>query len=125
MNLYGGDMDETTSPLESGLGWTIAWEPAERAFIGREVLEKQRRDGAGRKLVGLLLEDRGVLRGHQKVLVEGVGEGEVTSGSFSPTSGTLDRSGPGARRDRRHLRGRDTRTTPGGARGQAAVRAPR
>jgi len=87
MNLYGGDMDETTSPLESGLGWTIAWEPAERAFIGREVLEKQRRDGAGRKLVGLLLEDRGVLRGHQKVLVEGVGEGEVTSGSFSPTLG--------------------------------------
>jgi len=87
MNLYGGDMDETTSPLESGLGWTIAWEPAERAFIGREVLEKQRRDGAGRKLVGLLLEDRGVLRGHQRVLVEGVGEGEVTSGSFSPTLG--------------------------------------
>jgi aminomethyltransferase len=87
MNLYGSDMDETTTPLESGLGWTVAWEPAERQFIGREALETQRRDGAGRKLVGLLLEDRGVLRGHQQVVIEGVGEGEVTSGTFSPTLG--------------------------------------
>jgi len=84
MNLYGTDMDETVSPLESGLGWTIAWEPAERDFIGREALERQRQAGAERKLVGLLLEDKGVLRNHQKV-VAGTGEGEITSGSFSPT----------------------------------------
>jgi aminomethyltransferase len=87
MNLYGSDMDETTTPLESALGWTIAWEPEDRKFIGREALEVQRRDGPPRKLVGLLLEDRGVLRAHQRVIVEGVGEGEVTSGTFSPTLG--------------------------------------
>ena len=85
MNLYGQDMDESTSPLESALGWTIAWEPADRDFIGRRALEAQRAEGAPRKLVGLLLEDRGVLRAHQKVVVEGLGEGEVTSGTFSPT----------------------------------------
>jgi len=85
MNLYGSDMDETTTPLESGLGWTVAWEPQERQFIGRDALEAQRRRGVPRKLVGLLLEDRGVLRSHQKVIVGGVGEGEVTSGTFSPT----------------------------------------
>lgn len=86
MNLYGQDMDETTSPLESGLGWTVAWEPAERDFIGRAALEAQRDAGPARKLVGLLLEDRGVLRAHQRV-VTAAGDGEVTSGSFSPTLG--------------------------------------
>ena len=86
MNLYGQDMDDTTTPLESGLGWTVAWEPADRDFIGRAVLEAQRAAGAPRKLVGLLLEDRGVLRGHQRVVTP-AGDGEVTSGSFSPTLG--------------------------------------
>lgn len=86
MNLYGQDMDETTSPLESGLGWTIAWEPAERDFIGRAALEAQRAAGPARKLVGLLLEDRGVLRAHQRIDAPG-GDGEVTSGGFSPTLG--------------------------------------
>ena len=85
MNLYGQDMDETTTPLESGLNWTIAWEPAERNFIGRRALEQQREQGVQRKLVGLVLKDRGVLRSHQKVLVDNNGEGETTSGSFSPT----------------------------------------
>ena len=85
MNLYGSDMTETTSPLISGLGWTIAWEPVERDFIGREQLQKQRDNGVAQKLVGLVLEDKGILRGHQKVVVEGVGEGETTSGTFSPT----------------------------------------
>ncbi|MDH5300825.1 MAG: glycine cleavage system aminomethyltransferase GcvT [Gammaproteobacteria bacterium] len=85
MNLYGTDMDETTSPLESGLGWTIAWEPAERNFIGRSALEAQRGKSEF-KLVGLVLEERGVLRGHMKVSSEH-GTGEITSGSFSPTLG--------------------------------------
>lgn len=85
MNLYGSDMDESISPLEAALGWTVAWEPAERDFIGRAALEQQRKDGTTQKLVGLLLEGKGVLRNHQKVIVEGVGEGEITSGSFSPT----------------------------------------
>jgi aminomethyltransferase len=87
MNLYGNDMDETQSPLESGLGWTIAWEPADRDFIGRAALEKQREEGGTRRFVGLLLEDKGVLRDHQRVVVDGVGEGEITSGGFSPTIG--------------------------------------
>jgi len=83
MNLYGSDMDESVSPLEAGLGWTVAWEPAGRDFIGRKALERQRAEGTQQKLVGLLLEDKGVLRNHQKVMAGG-GVGEVTSGSFSP-----------------------------------------
>jgi aminomethyltransferase len=87
MNLYGNDMDETVSPLESGLTWTVAWEPADRDFIGRRVLEEQRQAGNTRRFTGLLLEDKGVLRDHQRVVVDGVGEGEITSGGFSPTIG--------------------------------------
>ncbi len=86
MNLYGTDMDESTSPLESGLDWTVAWEPAERSFIGRAALEDQREQGVPRKFVGLLLEGRGVVRGHQKIIF-GEDAGEVTSGTFSPTIG--------------------------------------
>jgi aminomethyltransferase len=89
MNLYGNDMDESTHPFESGLAWTVAMEPRDRRFIGREALEAIRAQGSPRKLVGLLLGDRGVLRSHQKVTVPGVGAGEVTSGTFSPT---LERS---------------------------------
>jgi len=89
MNLYGNDMDETTSPLESGLAWTVAWEPQDRDFIGRAALAAQQSAGVPRKLAGLLLEGRGVLRSNQKVIVPAVGDGEVTSGSFSPT---LERS---------------------------------
>jgi aminomethyltransferase len=87
MNLYGSDMDETISPLEAGLEWTVAWEAADRDFIGRAALEKQRENTDRRRFVGLLLEDKGVLRNHQKVVVDGVGEGEITSGGFSPTIG--------------------------------------
>jgi len=85
LNLYGSDMDETTTPLESGLGWTIAWEPAERAFVGREALMHKRDDPACCRFTGLLLEGRGVLRGHQRVVVAGGAIGEITSGGFSPT----------------------------------------
>ena len=87
MNLYGSDMDETTTPLESGLAWTVAFEPAERQFIGREALERQKAQGVPRKLVGLVLEGKGVLRNHQKVVCDAQGGGEITSGSFSPTLG--------------------------------------
>jgi aminomethyltransferase len=85
LNLYGADMDETVTPLESGLAWTVAWDPLERDFIGRAALEKQCREGVPRQLVGLVLEGRGVLRNHQKVFTGDGGAGEVTSGSFSPT----------------------------------------
>lgn len=84
LNLYGTDMDENTSPLESNLAWTIAWEPADRNFIGRSALEHQRQQ-VQKRLVGLVLDQRGVFRNHQKVIVPNVGEGEITSGSFSPT----------------------------------------
>ena len=84
MNLYGQDMDETTSPLESGLGWTIAWDPEDRDFIGRSSLVQQKADGLKYRFVGVVLEDRGVMRTHQKVHVA-EGEGELTSGGFSPT----------------------------------------
>ena len=84
MNLYGNDMDETVSPLESGLAWTVALE-GNRDFVGKAALETQRAAGVARRLTGLLLEDRGVLRAHQKVFAGAAGEGEVTSGTFSPT----------------------------------------
>jgi aminomethyltransferase len=87
MNLYGNDMDEQTSPLEAGLGWTIAWQPAKRDFIGRGPLEARRDSPDNRRLVGLVLEDKGVLRNHQR-LYDGDRElGEITSGGFSPTLG--------------------------------------
>lgn len=87
--LSGQDMDETVSPLESGLGWTVAFDPPERNFIGRPALEEQRRTGGLRRFAGLVLEDKGVLRHGQRVVVPDFGEGVVTSGIFSPT---LDRS---------------------------------
>lgn len=87
MNLYGQDMSEAISPLAANMAWTIAWEPASRDFVGRAALQAQQAAGVADKLVGLVLEERGVLRAHQVVRVEGAGEGEITSGSFSPTLG--------------------------------------
>ena len=87
MALYGAEMDEQTNPLEAGLAWTVAWEPAERRFIGREALERVRRQGPARRLVGLVLEGKGVLRAHQEVLCGEQGRGRITSGGFSPTLG--------------------------------------
>jgi aminomethyltransferase len=84
MNLYGNDMDEGQNPLESGLAWTVSFENPAREFIGRKALEKLKVAGLQRKFVALVLEDRGVLRGHQKVVTE-AGDGEITSGTFSPT----------------------------------------
>lgn len=83
--LYGQDMDETTTPLESGLGWTIAWEPQDRDFIGRSALQSQKQQTVKQKLVGLRLLDKGVMRTGQKVITEGLPDGIITSGTFSPT----------------------------------------
>ncbi len=88
LNLQGADMDETVTPLEAGLGWTVAWEPAGRAFVGREALEAQRRAGVPRARTGLVLEGRGVMRAGAEVLDEaGRSLGTVTSGGFGPTVG--------------------------------------
>lgn len=83
MNLYGQDMSEDTSPLESGLSWTVAMKD-DRDFIGRPALDQEVTAGVANRLVGLVLEGRGVLRPGQKVLTP-EGEGAVTSGTFSPT----------------------------------------
>lgn len=85
LNLYGQDMDEEHSPLSSNLATTIALQPGEREFIGRGALEAEAAQGPSDKLVGLVLEERGVLRARQVVRIAGVGEGAITSGSFSPT----------------------------------------
>ena len=85
LNLYGADMDESVTPLESGLGWTVAWQSEDRDFIGREALEAQRAQRARWKRVGLLLQAAGVMRAHQRILTAEGGEGVVTSGGFSPT----------------------------------------
>ncbi len=87
MNLYGHDMDETVSPLEANMGWTIAWEPAERDFVGRKVLAAQKESGAPRKMIGLVLEDKGVMREGQEVVVNEEVVGVITSGTMSPTVG--------------------------------------
>ncbi|MDX1609959.1 MAG: glycine cleavage system aminomethyltransferase GcvT [Halofilum sp. (in: g-proteobacteria)] len=88
MALYGHEMDEETTPLEAGLGWTVAWEPEDRDFIGRERLAEQRERGAEVTLTGLLLSGRGIAREQQQVVTD-AGDGVVTSGGFSPT---LERS---------------------------------
>ena len=84
--LYGQDMDEVTSPLESNLGWTVAWEPPERGFVGREALARQRSSGPERVLRGVVLTGRGIIRHGQRVETN-AGDGVVTSGIFSPTLG--------------------------------------
>lgn len=84
LNLYGQDMDAGTSPLTSGLAWTVAFEPADRQFRGQGALEQQKAAGITEKLTGLLLEDRGIMRHGQRVLTP-AGEGVITSGGFSPT----------------------------------------
>lgn len=85
MNLYSQDMDDDTSPLAAGMGWTIAWEPASRDFIGRAALEAQRAAGVRQQQVGLVLEGKGVLRHGQTVHLPEGSTGVVTSGTFSPT----------------------------------------
>ncbi len=85
MNLYGQDMDEATSPYEAALGWTVVLDEG-RDFIGRGVLEAQKADGTARQMIGIVMDEKGVLRHGQKVLTE-QGEGEILSGTFSPSLG--------------------------------------
>ncbi|WP_147652534.1 glycine cleavage system aminomethyltransferase GcvT [Vulcaniibacterium gelatinicum] len=85
MALYGQDMDETVTPFEAGLGWTVVLD-AGRDFIGRAALEAQLAAGVPRQTIGLVMDEKGVLRHGQKVLTAH-GEGEILSGTFSPTLG--------------------------------------
>ncbi len=85
MNLYGNDMDETISPWQANMGWTLALKD-DRDFIGKAAIVKQKADGIEYKMVGLVLETRGVMRGHQKIIFTcSDKQGEITSGTFSPT----------------------------------------
>jgi aminomethyltransferase len=85
MALYGQDMDESVSPFEAGLAWTVALDD-DRDFTGRDALERQQAGGVPRQTIGLVLDEKGVLRHGQAVFTE-AGEGEVLSGTFSPTLG--------------------------------------
>ena len=83
--LYGQDMDELTTPLESGLAWTVKWQPEDRGFIGMGALLSQKQHGVSQKFVGLTLLDKGVMRAGQRVIVDGHPDGVITSGTYSPT----------------------------------------
>jgi len=86
MSLFGQDMDESVTPLQCGLGWTIAWEPEQRHFIGREAVQQQREHGVAEKVVGLVLDQRNVLRNGYRVFGDDDQLlGVLTSGTFSPT----------------------------------------
>jgi aminomethyltransferase len=85
MSLYGHEMDETITPLEAGLAWTVAMQPEGRNFIGREALETQRTNGVKWERDGLLLLGKGVCREGQEVVFSDGQRGKLTSGGFSPT----------------------------------------
>lgn len=90
MNLYGQDMDENTTPFEAALAWTVALDghsdSEPRDFIGRAALEAQQAAGVPRRMIGLVMDEKGVLRHGQTVLTD-AGAGEILSGTFSPTLG--------------------------------------
>jgi aminomethyltransferase len=81
--LYGNDIDETTSPLEAGLGWVV--KPAKGEFIGRAAIERLRAAGVTRKLAGFEMVERAVARHGYRLFKAGASVGAVTSGSFSPS----------------------------------------
>ena len=85
MNLYGQDMDETVTPFEAALAWTVALD-GDRPFIGRAALEAQQAAGVPRQMVGLVMDEKGVLR-HGQAVRTAAGDGEILSGTFSPTLG--------------------------------------
>ena len=83
--LGGSDLDEATTPLEAGLEWTVCWEKG--PFVGRESLERQKREGLRRRLIGFRLEKPGIPRGGCAILCQGRKIGQVTSGTFLPGLG--------------------------------------
>ncbi len=85
MFLYGQDMDESTTPLESALAWTVKLQSEDRDFIGMGALISQKHQGLKRKLVGLTLESKGIMRPGQRVIIDGQADGVITSGTYSPT----------------------------------------
>ena len=109
MNLYGQDMDEDITPWEAGLAWTVSLDEG-RDFIGRAALEKQKAEGAPCELIGVVMDDKGVLRHGQRVVTNN-GDGEILSGIFSPTLGKaigFARVPAGARENLRvDIRGRE------------------
>jgi len=85
--LYGNDMDESVNPIEAGLRWTVKLKKP-GYFIGRRAIQKVREEGVKRRLVGLMMEDRGIPRhGYEVLNAEEKVIGEVTSGGLSPTLG--------------------------------------
>ena len=84
MHLYGQDMDDRTTPLEAGLGWVVHLD-RKGDFIGRSVLEEQKKAGLPRRLVALEMQGRHIARHGYAVQQQGEAVGEITSGSFSPT----------------------------------------
>ncbi len=84
MNLYGNDMDESVTPLESNMGITVVLDES-RNFIGKQKLLEQANEGVERELVGLVMLGRGVVRAHYPIYCDDELVGEVTSGAFSPT----------------------------------------
>lgn len=85
MNLYGQDMDETVSPYEAALAWTVSLDEG-RDFTGRAALEAQKAAGVPRQMIGLVMDEKGVLR-HGQTVLTAAGNGEILSGTFSPTLG--------------------------------------
>jgi aminomethyltransferase len=82
--LYGNDIDDTTSPIEGGLGWITKFVDGNN-FINREEFQTQKEEGVTRRLKGFVMEERGIPRQHYKVVdAEGNEIGEVTSGTMSP-----------------------------------------
>ena len=86
MSLYGQDIDETTSPLEAGLGWVVHLQD-KGDFNGRSVLEQQKSQGIKRRLVGIVMSGRHIARHGYRIMSEGEAVGEVTSGTIAPTVG--------------------------------------
>ena len=119
LNLHGQDMDESVTPLESNMAWTVAWDPPERDFVGRAALEARRGQASRAKLTGIVLEERGVLR-RGMVVRTAADAGVLTSGAFSPTLGC----GIGLARVPRPARGAVRIEVRGGARAGRIVRPP-
>lgn len=119
LNLHGQDMDESVTPLEANMAWTVAWDPRERDFVGRAALQARRGRALREKLTGVVLTDRGVLRRGMAVRTE-TDAGVLTSGAFSPTLGC----GIGLARVPRSARGAVRIEVRGGSRAGRIVRPP-